>query len=183
MPRADPDEVKRRSSPMRLPSLRRSRRRLVSRAGLAGGGAPNKDSYRRSFFRAVGIKEADGPNLPRLQRALRTDFPSCVPCTSVGRCGIKLRHTHDCSPAAGMARGETGRPPTSATVVRRLSDPSPSSSSITQMSASGCRPGRPNHRLWRKPAVDSASLLRPLPPRAVILSLARDTFGFMETIC
>jgi hypothetical protein len=28
---------------------------LVSRAGLAGGGAPNKDRYRRSFSMAVGM--------------------------------------------------------------------------------------------------------------------------------
>jgi hypothetical protein len=30
-------------------------RRLVSRAGLAGGGAPNEDSCQRSFFMTVGI--------------------------------------------------------------------------------------------------------------------------------
>jgi hypothetical protein len=42
---------------------------VVSRAGLAGGGAPNKDSYHRSFFMTVGMSvkphasrrcEADG---------------------------------------------------------------------------------------------------------------------------
>ena len=53
-------------------------------------------------------EEADSPNLSRLQRPLRTDFPSNVPCRSVRRCGIELRHTHDHSPMAGTARGELG---------------------------------------------------------------------------
>jgi hypothetical protein len=44
---------------------------LVSRAGLAGGGAPNKDSYRRSFFTAVGIRARQSQT--RRQRHL-----SCV---------------------------------------------------------------------------------------------------------
>ena len=43
--------------------------RLVSRAGLAGGGAPNKDSCQRSFFMAVGMTSAVNAALRRLAEA------------------------------------------------------------------------------------------------------------------
>ncbi len=66
-------------------------------------------------------EEADGPNLPRLQRPFRADFPSSIPCTSTGRYGIKLRHTHDRTPTARMARGEKGPSRLAVIVAWRLS--------------------------------------------------------------
>jgi hypothetical protein len=45
---------------------------LVSRTGLAGGGAPNKDSYRRSFFMAVGMSHPISLGSTRISRACNT---------------------------------------------------------------------------------------------------------------
>ena len=44
-----------------------------------------------------------------------------VETVTVSYTHLKLRHTHDRSPMAGMARGKTGQPHTSATVVRQVS--------------------------------------------------------------